>query len=116
MSGDYKVFDGSAWKSICDCTLKVQKNGMIDLDELKILIRGFDAWIDKAVKTHSKQCRYLLRDYVFTLIDTGARPGKELFDLKWKQVTYLKLMCLKVQCWLKSIVINWVMNLMSNHL
>lgn len=27
MSGDYKVFDGSAWKSICDCALKVQKNG-----------------------------------------------------------------------------------------
>lgn len=25
--GDYKVYDGADWKSICDCTLKVQKNG-----------------------------------------------------------------------------------------
>ena len=27
MPGEYKVYDGSAWKSICDCTVKVQKNG-----------------------------------------------------------------------------------------
>lgn len=27
MPGDYKVFDGTSWKSICDCNLKVQKNG-----------------------------------------------------------------------------------------
>jgi integrase len=67
-----------------------ERRPAFDLDELKILIRGFDAWIDKAVKAHSKQCRYLLRDYVFTLIDTGARPGKELFDLKWKQVNVAK--------------------------
>jgi integrase len=64
-----------------------ERRPAFDLDEMKLLLRGFDAWIDKAVKGHSKQCRYLLRDYVFTLIDTGARPGKELFDLKWKQIT-----------------------------
>jgi integrase len=30
--------------------------------------------------------RALLRDYVNVLLDTGARPGKELLNLKWIQV------------------------------
>jgi integrase len=28
-----------------------------------------------------------MRDYVMVLLDTGARPGIELLDLKWKQIT-----------------------------
>ncbi len=34
-----------------------------------------------------KEARLLLRDYVTVPLDTGARPGKELMNLKWKQIT-----------------------------
>lgn len=61
-----------------------------NLEEVKILLKGFDDWIAKAINQHSMATRYLLRDYVYVLIDTGARPGKELFDLKWRQVTLAK--------------------------
>ncbi len=33
--------------------------------------------------------RTLLRDYVDVLLDTGARPGDELLNLKWKQIKFL---------------------------
>ena len=29
-----------------------------------------------------------MRDYVEMLVDTGARPGKELMNLKWKQIKF----------------------------
>ena len=61
-----------------------------NIEEVKALLRGFDDWIAKAINQHSMNTRYLLRDYVYVLIDTGARPGKELFDLKWRQVTLAK--------------------------
>ena len=61
-----------------------------NIEEVKALLRGFEDWIAKAINEHSMNTRYLLRDYVYVLIDTGARPGKELFDLKWRQVTLAK--------------------------
>ena len=33
--------------------------------------------------------RTLLRDYVDVLLDTGARPGDELLNLKWKQIKFV---------------------------
>jgi integrase len=46
---------------------------------------NFDEWIKKG-KADSKDVRALLKDYVITLLDTGARPGKELLELTWAQV------------------------------
>jgi integrase len=46
---------------------------------------NFDEWIKKG-KADSKEVRALLKDYVITLLDTGARPGKELLELTWAQV------------------------------
>lgn len=63
---------------------KSTKRAVFDLDEVKALLGNFDAWIDRAEKSkQSKQLRTLLRDYVEVLLNTGARPGKELMDLKW---------------------------------
>ena len=31
----------------------------------------------------------MLRDYVEMLVDTGARPGIELLDMKWKQIRFM---------------------------
>ena len=46
---------------------------------------NFDEWIKKG-KADSKDVRALLKDYVIALLDTGARPGRELLELTWAQV------------------------------
>lgn len=56
------------------------------LKETKALLANFDDWIEAGRNAHSKEMRMLMRDYVEMLLDTGARPGKELLDLKWKQI------------------------------
>ena len=61
-----------------------------DLEELRALLNNFEAWIERAVNEKSKELRQLLRDYVEMLIDTGARPGKELMNLKWRQIKFAK--------------------------
>jgi integrase len=61
-----------------------------DLEELRALLNNFEDWIERAVNEKSKELRQLLRDYVEMLIDTGARPGKELMNLKWRQIKFAK--------------------------
>lgn len=53
--------------------------------EVRALRANFDNWIEIG-REDSRAVRALLRDYVEVLLDTGARPGKELLDLKWAQI------------------------------
>ena len=46
---------------------------------------NFDKWVEKS-KADSREVRALLKDFVITLLDTGARPGKELLTLTWAQI------------------------------
>jgi integrase len=59
-----------------------------DLNEVHVMFASFDSWIANARNDKSRELRLLLRDYVEVLLDTGARPGDELLNLKWKQVKY----------------------------
>ena len=36
-----------------------------------------------------RERREILRDYVEMLVDTGARPGIEHLDMKWKQIRFM---------------------------
>ena len=54
------------------------------------MILNFDSWIAQAKTKDSRERRQGMRDYVELLIDTGARPGKELMGLKWNQVKFVK--------------------------
>ena len=65
---------------------KSERRAAFELDEVWALLGNFDAWIERAAKETSKELRPLLRDYVTVLLDTGARPGKELMNLKWSQI------------------------------
>lgn len=56
------------------------------LAEVINLKANFAHWIEQT-KEDSKPIRQLLRDFVFVLLDTGARPGKELMSLKWVNLT-----------------------------
>ena len=59
-----------------------------DMNEVRALRANFDEWIERGRNEQSKELRALLRDYVDVLLDTGARPGDELLNLKWKQVQF----------------------------
>jgi integrase len=59
-----------------------------DIEEVKKLIKAFEGWPEQGKNQHLIECRFLLRDYVFCLLDTGARPGIELFGMKWKQIEF----------------------------
>ena len=67
---------------------KSTRRASFSLQEVKALLVNFDAWIDRARNDHSREMREIMRDYVELLLDTGARPGKELMNLKWKQISY----------------------------
>ena len=55
--------------------------------EVRALIAGFYPWIDRARHASSEESRSLMRDYAMVLLDTGARPGVELLQLKWRQIS-----------------------------
>lgn len=59
-----------------------------DLEELRAVLHNLEAWVERARTKESKAMRAVMRDYVEMLVDTGARPGKELLDLKWRQITF----------------------------
>lgn len=59
-----------------------------DLNEIHAMLASFDNWIARARNDKSKELRLLLRDHVEVLLDTGARPGDELLNLKWKQIKF----------------------------
>ena len=62
-----------------------QRRPSFTLDEVRALKSNFDGWIEKG-KADSREIRRLLRDYVYVLLDTGARAGDELLELKWTQI------------------------------
>jgi integrase len=62
-----------------------ERRAEFTLNETRALKSNLNAWIEKG-RADSVELRKLLRDYVFVLLDTGARPGKELLELKWTQV------------------------------
>jgi integrase len=67
---------------------KYEKRAAFEMKEIHALFANFDAWIERGVNEASKERRRLLCDYVHVLFDTGARPGKELLDLKWQKIKY----------------------------
>jgi integrase len=64
---------------------KTERRPAFDVPETIALIANFDEWIKKA-RTDSVELRYLLRDYVTILLDTGMRPGTEINELTWGQI------------------------------
>lgn len=67
---------------------KSDRHPAFELKELQAVLNNFPAWIERAKNEKSRVIREVMRDYVEMLIDTGARPGKELLDLKWKHIEF----------------------------
>ena len=67
---------------------KSNRRPAFDIEEARALIANFDAWINTADKKISRDLRALLKEYVIVLLDTGARPGVELLEMKWKAIRH----------------------------
>ncbi len=67
---------------------KSDRRPAFELNELQAVFANFDDWIKRARTDHSTEMRQIMRDYVEMLVDTGARPGVELLNLKWKHITF----------------------------
>jgi integrase len=63
-----------------------QRRAAFTLEEIKAMISKFDAWIERGRGDVSKESRTIMRDYVLMLLDTGARPGRELLELQWNKI------------------------------
>lgn len=64
-----------------------ERRAAFTLKEVQAMIAVFPAWIDRARNELSKESRIIMRDYVLMLLDTGARPGRELLELQWNKIT-----------------------------
>lgn len=58
------------------------------VEEVNVILANLKPWVERGRNQHKKDLRHLLSCYVRMLIDTGARPGKELLELQWKNITF----------------------------
>lgn len=66
-----------------------ERRAAFTVEEVRALREHFENWIKRGRTEDSREQRALLRDYVEVLLDTGARPGSELLDLRWNQIEYV---------------------------
>ena len=65
-----------------------ERRAAFELHELAAVLRNLEHWINSAKNEESRERREIMRDYIEVLVDTGARPGKELLNLRWNQIQY----------------------------
>lgn len=56
------------------------------VEDYRTMIRKFPSWIEAGKAGKSRDMRYLLRDYVLILANTGMRHGTEAQNLRWRHV------------------------------
>ena len=59
-------------------------------EDYRTMIRKLPAWIDAGKTGKSRDMRYLLRDYILILANTGIRHGTEAQNLRWRHVHVFK--------------------------
>lgn len=65
---------------------RVERRPDFALPEYKQLYRFMRSWINKGKKGKSTAMRYLLRDAVLFLANSGIRYGTEFYNLKWRNI------------------------------
>ncbi len=68
---------------------KSDRRPAFELHELHAVLDNLNDWIERAKNERSKETRKIMRDYIELLVDTGARPGVELMNLKWRQIKFM---------------------------
>lgn len=70
-------------------TKESQRRPAFELHELRALLKQLGPYIESSRTADVRERREILRDYVEMLVDTGARPGTELLNMKWKQIRFM---------------------------
>lgn len=65
---------------------KIKSRPYFDKDDYKLVARNLREFAKTGHKNSTKMLRELLRDYALILANTGMRPGKEAYNLKWNQI------------------------------
>jgi len=66
-----------------------QRREEFTLEEVRVIRAHYNIFIESG-RADTKDLRALFCDYMEMLLDTGARPGNELLDLKWHQISTQK--------------------------
>ncbi len=66
-----------------------QRRPAFELHEVRALLKNLGPYIESSKTRDVRERREILRDYVEMLLDTGARPGIELLEMKWKQIRFM---------------------------
>lgn len=64
-----------------------ERRPVFTMQEARRLLFSLDHWIRDAHEDNV-EIRKLFKDYVYVLLDTGARPGRELLSLTWANVQF----------------------------
>lgn len=70
-------------------TKESQRRPAFELHEVRALLKNLTPYVEAGKTKDIRERREILRDYVEMLLDTGARPGIELLDMKWKQIRFM---------------------------
>ncbi len=70
---------------------KTKNYPTFEVVEINAILAHMPAWIVNTKHKKSYWRRHVVHDYVRVLIETGARPGKELLNLKWKNIRIKKV-------------------------
>lgn len=65
---------------------KIKSRPFFDTDDYRRVARNLREFANTGHKQSTKMLRELLRDYALILANTGMRPGKEGYNLKWNQI------------------------------
>lgn len=57
-----------------------------DVHEVNVILSALPEWVSRGRSEYKRELRQILYEYVVVLVDTGARPGKELLQLAWKNI------------------------------
>lgn len=68
------------------CT-KSKRRPAFTLEEVHVILDKFEAWMQKGRTAKTRALKFVLYQYVNVLLDIGARPGDELLNLRWNQLT-----------------------------
>lgn len=66
--------------------VKTKARPAFTIAEIQELLTKFKEWIPQSTNKQTVLMRELMFDYINVLLDTGARPGKELLNLRWQQI------------------------------
>ncbi len=71
--------------------VKSKNYATFEVVEINAILAHMPAWINSAKREKPHLRWHVMHDYVRVLIETEARPGKELLNLKWKNIRIKKV-------------------------